>query len=93
MDEKYLRDQIDSIDEQMMELLERRMEVVCAISAIKQSQGTEIFVPAREVRVLRMAAKGNYRDSKRSLMESLLAISREYQTKLRKQPDLFPKQP
>lgn len=43
-----LRQQIDSIDDQLVQLFCQRMEVAAQIADCKKRSGTPIYVPARE---------------------------------------------
>jgi chorismate mutase/prephenate dehydratase len=51
-----LREEIDSLDQKMLSLLEKRQEVAVTIGQIKRSLGIEVFDPAREQEVLRHLA-------------------------------------
>ena len=44
----HLRDQIDSLDEEIVRLLNERIRVVQAIGEAKKESGAEIYVPSRE---------------------------------------------
>jgi len=52
MDLKSLRDKIDSIDNQMLGLLNERMEIVKAVGEYKQKSGGAIYRPEREVEII-----------------------------------------
>ena len=52
MDLKNLRDQIDTIDNQMLELLNERMEIVKAVGEFKNKSGGAIYRPEREVEII-----------------------------------------
>jgi chorismate mutase/prephenate dehydratase len=47
-DLKCLRDQIDSIDDQILELLNRRAKVVLDVGRAKSGESREFYVPSRE---------------------------------------------
>lgn len=47
-DLKKLREQIDSIDNQILELLNRRAEVVIGVGKAKEGSGGNFYVPSRE---------------------------------------------
>jgi chorismate mutase/prephenate dehydratase len=51
-----LREAIDSLDQQMLSLLEKRQEVAVSIGQIKRGLGIEVLDPAREQDVLRNLA-------------------------------------
>ena len=54
MDQKLneLRQQIDTIDDQLLQLLNARMEVVRQVGLLKQSQGSVIYRPEREAAII-----------------------------------------
>lgn len=57
---KALREQIDSIDDRLLELLEERMEIVKEIGTLKHRSGGSIYRPDREREILnRLNAKSN----------------------------------
>lgn len=47
-----LRQQIDEIDDQMLQLLNQRMEVVKQVGHLKQGQGSVIYRPEREAAII-----------------------------------------
>ena len=49
---KELRDQINCIDEQLLNLLQKRAKIAETIGSIKADTGTEIYVPHREGEIL-----------------------------------------
>ncbi|MBM3864525.1 MAG: prephenate dehydratase [Verrucomicrobia bacterium] len=74
MDLGPIRDQIDQIDHQLVELLNRRLSLAAEIGKVKRSAGGQIYVAEREDAVLRKATarnRGPIRD------EALRAIYRE----------------
>lgn len=79
-----LRKQIDTIDDQLVQLFCQRMEVAAQISACKLRTGTPIYVPAREREKLQDVAQkagpemANYT---RVLYSMLFELSRSYQSK------------
>ena len=48
MDLQLLREEIDQLDEQLLTLLNQRMNVVKTIGRVKQSQNAVIYRPERE---------------------------------------------
>lgn len=56
---KPLRDQIDAIDAQLLELLNRRAQVAQQVGHIKAETNAPVFRPEREAQVLRKVAQGN----------------------------------
>ena len=54
-----LRKRIDAIDEQLVELLNRRADVVVSVGKVKQLSGTAIYAPDREHEVLQRIGRLN----------------------------------
>lgn len=85
MDILELRKEIDSIDNQLVELFGQRMAVAAQIAAYKKENQLPIYVPARErEKLLDVAEKAgpemaNYT---RVLYSMLFELSRSYQSKL-----------
>jgi len=84
MDLKDLRGQIDEIDDQLVELFAKRMDVAAAIGDYKKENNIPVFVPARERKKLKDVAEkagpemANYT---RVLYSMLFELSRSYQSK------------
>ena len=84
MDIQQLRGQIDEIDDELVRLFIRRMEVASQIADYKKEHDLPIFVPARERETLAEVAKkagpemANYA---RVLYSMLFELSRSYQGK------------
>ena len=84
MDIKELRNEIDSIDEELVKLFCRRMDVAAQVADYKHENNLPILVPARERDVLSNVAQkagdemGNYA---RVLYSTLFELSRGYQSK------------
>ena len=84
MDIKELRNEIDSIDEELVKLFCRRMDVAAQVADYKHENNLPILVPAREREVLSNVAQkagdemGNYA---RVLYSTLFELSRGYQSK------------
>ena len=79
-----LRQQIDSIDDQLVQLFCQRMEVAARIADCKKRSGTPIYVPAREREKLQDVAQkaGPEMDNyTRVLYSMLFELSRSYQSK------------
>lgn len=74
MDLGPLRDQIDALDRQLVELINRRLACAAEIGKIKRSTGGEIYVPEREDAVFRKVCAQNQGPIKN---EALRAIYRE----------------
>ena len=81
-----LRVEIDRIDQQMVQLFEKRMQVVAEVMAVKKAAGLPILDASREEAVV---AKNTARlsdpalaDYYERLIRQMMALSREYQAKL-----------
>ncbi|MFV0416309.1 MAG: chorismate mutase [Chthoniobacterales bacterium] len=67
-DIKQIRSQIDSVDDQLLVLLNRRLELARAIGEIKNREGLPIYAPEREEQLLRsLSARSEGPLSKRAL--------------------------
>ncbi len=69
-----IREQIDQLDRQIVDLLNRRLALAAEIGKVKRSTGGQIYVPEREDAVLRKVASLNAGPIKN---EALQAIYRE----------------
>lgn len=84
MDLKELRGQIDEIDDHLVELFAKRMDIAAAIGDYKKANNLPVFVPAREREKLKDVAEkagpemANYT---RVLYSMLFELSRSYQSK------------
>ena len=84
MDLNELRQQIDAIDEELVKLFVKRMEVSAGVADYKKANDMPIFVPAREREKLRDVAAqagpdmANYT---RVLYSMIFELSRSYQSK------------
>ena len=84
MDLKDLRNQIDSIDDQLVKLFVQRMSVSAQVADYKKEHNLPIFVPAREREILQEVANkagpemANYT---RVLYSMVFELSRSYQAK------------
>jgi len=86
MDLASLRAEIDRLDEELLALFLRRMEIVEDIASYKIKNGLPVLHPAREQEVI---AKARYRaagnemgDYAEELFTSLMALSRRLQEQL-----------
>lgn len=78
-----LRREIDSIDQKMVELFKRRMEVVTQVAAYKKERGLPILDASRERALLGkvgQAAGDELADYIQSVYRTLLSASRSYET-------------
>src|SRR5688572_20324275 len=74
MDLGPIREQIDSLDKQLVELLNQRLALAAEIGKVKRSAGGQIYVAEREDAVLRKITSQNQGPIKN---EALRAIYRE----------------
>jgi chorismate mutase/prephenate dehydratase len=82
MDIKQLREQIDGVDKQMIELYRQRMEISEGIAAYKQSVGKAIYDPERERKKLVEVAgqvPENLRTGALMLFSTLFELSSTHQ--------------
>ena len=85
MDLKELRGQIDDIDDQLVKLFCRRMDVAAQVAQYKKENGLPILMPAREREKLQDVAKKagpEMAGYTRTLYTMLFELSRSYQSKL-----------
>ena len=84
MDITQLREKIDNIDDQLVELFTQRMEITRDIAAYKKENNLPIYVPARERQKLQEVAKlagPDMDDYTRVLYSMIFELSRSYQSK------------
>lgn len=84
MDITQLREKIDSIDNQLVNLFTQRMEITRDIAAYKKENNLPIYVPARERQKLQEVAKlagPDMDDYTRVLYSMIFELSRSYQSK------------
>ncbi len=81
MELKDIRNEIDEIDNQLIDLFKRRMDCSEKVALYKMENGMEVFNPAREGQVLdNVEAKaGQYGKSARLLYSSIMELSRAVQ--------------
>lgn len=81
------REQIDRIDSELLDLLNRRMELATEVGRIKVSKGIPLFHPEREEIIFQRLAELNSgplsEESLRSIYREIFAASRLLQYKLR----------
>lgn len=85
MELKDLRQKIDIVDAELIELLEKRMDIAAEIAAYKRGAGAPVLDAAREAEKLaavREKSRPETADCVVSVFESILAASRAYQTSL-----------
>jgi len=84
MDLKDYRQQIDTIDHQLVQLFLRRMQIAANIADYKKHNGLPVLDAVREQQKLDTVCDGVDREMQpyvRQLYQSLFALSRQYQTK------------
>ena len=77
-----IREQLDRIDDQMIDLFSRRMRMVSEVAAYKKEKGLPILDKGREDAILeRLGQKAGDELAQyaKRMYETLFAVSREYQ--------------
>ena len=85
MDIQELRGRIDEVDDELVALFLRRMEVSAQIGAYKKERGLPIFVPEREQEKLaNVAAKAGPEMAGyvKRLYDAIFTLSRDYQNEV-----------
>src|SRR5882757_858334 len=72
-----IRQKIDALDDQLIQLLNERADLVHEVGLVKRAEGTEIYAPEREETVLRALAEKNIALKGRLPEKSIRAIYRE----------------
>ena len=84
MDLKELRNQIDNIDNELVKLFVRRMEISVLVADYKRENNLPIHVPAREQEILEKISESTSEEMEvyvRSLYVKIFELSRAYQSK------------
>ncbi len=85
MDLKDLRNEIDKIDDELVKLFVRRMEIAAQVAAYKKENNLPVFVPARESEKLvdiGEKAGPEMAGYAKSMYMRLFELSRAHQSKL-----------
>lgn len=85
MDLEKIREQIDEIDAQILELFCRRMDVVKSVAEYKIENNMQVLRPEREKAILervRADAGEEYGDYAADLFENIMRVSRQMQQKM-----------
>ncbi|MBR5228903.1 MAG: chorismate mutase [Firmicutes bacterium] len=85
MDLGKIREQIDAIDSQLLELFCRRMDVVKGVAEYKIANDMPVLRPEREQAILervKAEAGDEYGDYAVDLFENMMRVSREMQQKM-----------
>lgn len=72
-----IRKQLDTIDDQVMHLLDQRMKLSIEVGVIKQGVGIE--ARARELEILAKANAFDMKDSIQAVYETIFQISKDLQ--------------
>lgn len=79
-----IREQINTIDSQLVELLEKRMELVDQVTAYKRATGKPVLDTSRENAVLervgKLVQKDDYRSTIQATFSDIMTQSRAYQS-------------
>lgn len=79
----HIRENINAIDSQLVDLLEQRMELVDQVTAYKQATGKHVLDTSRENAVLervgKLVQKEDYRSTIQATFSDIMAQSRAYQ--------------
>ena len=84
MELKDIREQIDSVDDQLVKLFVQRMELSAQVADYKKANNMPIHVPAREREILKDVAEKagpELEEYCRKLYSTLFELSRDYQAK------------
>lgn len=76
--EQY-RLEIDDITREMMDLLEKRLQLSEQVADYKQIHGMKVLQPEREAALLARYAVGTYQKEKKVFLEMLFDLSRQLQ--------------
>lgn len=85
MDLSELRGEIDAIDDQLVDLFCRRMEISAKVAQYKKENNLPVFVPAREREILKKVSEKSgtkFCGYIRPLYSMMFELSRSYQNKL-----------
>lgn len=84
MDLDMIRSQINQLDEELVALLEKRMELVDQVVAYKRATGKPVLDTSREKSVLervgKLVQKDDYRSAIQATFSDMMAQSRAYQS-------------
>ncbi|MFA5689434.1 MAG: prephenate dehydratase [Kiritimatiellales bacterium] len=87
MNLESLRKKIDSLDEELVKLLNERVKVALEVGKIKKEQGGEIYVPAREREVFKRIEKLNGgplpHDAARAIYREIMSASLALESNLK----------
>ncbi len=78
------RQEIDRIDDELIRLFCRRMEIAAQIGAYKTEHNLPIYQPEREeekLRAVALAAGSEFAQDAQTLYDTIFALSRDYQSR------------
>ena len=84
MELKDLRNQIDAIDNELIALFTKRMEISAQVADYKKENNMPIHVPERECEILQKVAQiagPDFENYARILFSTIFELSRSYQSK------------
>ncbi|WP_105209858.1 chorismate mutase [Streptococcus suis] len=80
----HIRENINAIDSQLVDLLEQRMKLVDQVTAFKRATGKPVLDTSRENAVLErvgnLVQKDDYRSAIQATFSDMMAQSRAYQS-------------
>lgn len=83
MDIKQLRNEIDNIDKELVELLEKRMNIVKNVAIYKKNNNLPVLDSSREGEVLQknvaLIKDENLKNSIQEILKSIMDVSKELQ--------------
>ncbi len=85
MDIQQIRQEIDNIDTQLVDLFRQRMEKAASVAEYKKANDMNIYDPARERALLQRVsdlAGEEHEAAAKELFELIMKLSRTYQAKL-----------
>lgn len=89
----YLRKQIDKIDDSLVELFLKRMEVACRVADYKMKNGMDVLVKSREEQVIKRHTENIENEAAKmqvkEFLEELMHLSREAQKEKINQKQLY----
>lgn len=84
MELQNIRDEINRIDDELLPLFLKRMELSSQVAQVKKEKGLPLYVPAREREILShiSSKSGNMDDYARIIYNTLFELSRSYQSRV-----------
>ena len=85
MDITEIREQIDSVDDELVQLFKKRMALSAQIADYKKEHNLPIYVPARERKILQEVAEKAGPEMAayvKRLYDTIFTLSRDYQNEV-----------